>query len=123
MSNTNTITVTGNMTAPATLKYTEGKGQPYAKGRVAVESRYNAGGEWRSNTSFINFVVFGDQAEHLVASTDKGSRVTLTGRLDIREYEPTPGVKAWFTEINVAQASLALRFDMYAPVEKVELPA
>lgn len=121
MSN-NTINVTGNLTADPVLKYTD-KGNAMAKGRVAVESRYNAGGEWKSNTSFINFVVFGEQAEHLVASTSKGSRVELTGRLDIREYEPSPGVRAWFTEINVAKASLPLRFDMYSPVEKVKLPA
>lgn len=121
MSN-NTINVTGNLTAPATLAYTQ-KGKAYAKGRVAVESRYNVDGEWKSNTSFINFVVFGPQAEHLVASTDKGSRVELTGRLDIREYTSDNGQRGWFTEINVAKVALALQYDMYAPVEKVELPA
>lgn len=117
MSN-NTITIQGNLTAPAKLAYTDG-GKAYAKGRVAVEDRYNVNGEWKSVTNFINFVVFGDQAEHLVASTDKGSRVEVTGRLDIREYE-SGGQRNWFTEINARTVSLPLKFDMFAPVVKME---
>jgi single-strand DNA-binding protein len=58
---------------------------------LAVNRRYQVNGEWQDQTSFMNVVLWEQLAENAAASLTKGTRVLVSGRLEIREYEARDG--------------------------------
>jgi single-strand DNA-binding protein len=48
---------------------------------------------------FIPVVAWGKTAELCEKYCGKGSRVLLSGRLDIRNYEDSEGIRRWTTEV------------------------
>lgn len=113
MSASNTVTMVGNLVDIPTLRFTKAE-KPVANARVAVNDRINVNGQWRDQTTFLNIVVWGQQAENFVSSVEKGTRIMFTGRVDVREYVPEGGNPAtdrtFFTEVNVSEVGLALKF-------------
>lgn len=113
MSASNTVSMVGNLVDHPTLRFTKA-GKAVANARVAVNDRINVNGQWRDQTTFLNIVVWGAQAENFAASTAKGTRIMFTGRLDVRSYVPEGGNAAtdrsYFTEVNVSEVGLALKF-------------
>lgn len=51
----NTITLSGNVTRDPELRYTTG-GKAVASFGLAVNRRYQVGGEWQEQTSFFDIV-------------------------------------------------------------------
>lgn len=90
MSDINTITITGRLGADPDLKYLTG-GSAVLELRVAVGNRSKKGGEWTNETLWVGVKVFGARGESLVKILSKGSRVGVTGRLEVREYTTKDG--------------------------------
>lgn len=87
MSGEPTITLTGNATADAEVKFTNG-GDAVASFTVAVTSREKKGTEWVDGaTSFYRISAWKSLGENAGESIRKGDRVTVVGRLKPREYE------------------------------------
>lgn len=54
----NTITLSGNVTRDPELRFTTG-GKAVASFGLAVNRRYQTGGEWQESTSFFDVVAWG----------------------------------------------------------------
>ena len=105
----NTVTLVGNITRDPELRYTTG-GQAIASFGIAVNRRYQVGGEWQEKTSFFNVVAWAQLGENSAASLTKGSRIIVTGRLEQREYQTQQGEKRNVVEINADEVGPSLRY-------------
>lgn len=82
----NKIILIGNLTKDPELRYTP-QGTPVASFRLAVNRRYKQADEVKQETTFIDNVVFGKQAESCSKYLNKGSSVLVEGRLQERKWE------------------------------------
>lgn len=84
------ITAIGNMTKDADLKFSS-QGRAWATFSVAVNEISTVNGEKRENVTYLDCKVFGDQAEYLVESAGKGTRVFVTGKLRDEKWKDQSG--------------------------------
>ncbi|MGD9793455.1 MAG: single-stranded DNA-binding protein [Acidimicrobiia bacterium] len=103
------ITAVGNVTREPELRFTQG-GQAVTKFGLAVNRRWQQGGEWKESTSFIDVVAWGQMAENVSASITKGARVMVSGRLEVRNYETQQGEKRTAVEITADEIGPSLRW-------------
>lgn len=82
----NKVILIGNLTKDPELRYTP-QGTAVASFRIAVNSRYKQSDELKSETLFIDIVVFGKQAESCSQYLSKGRPVLVEGRLQERRWE------------------------------------
>ncbi len=82
----NKVILIGNLTKDPELRYTP-QGTPVASFRLAVNRRYKQADEVKQETTFIDNVVFGKQAESCSKYLNKGSSVLVEGRLQERRWE------------------------------------
>ncbi|MFE6126674.1 single-stranded DNA-binding protein [Streptomyces sp. NPDC056437] len=111
MSGETIITVCGNATGGAELRYTAA-GAAVAKFTVASTPRtYNKQTQaWEDGaTLFLPVSVWRQQAEHVAESVEKGCRVIVQGRLSQRSYEDREGVKRTVFEIEADDVAVSLR--------------
>jgi single-strand DNA-binding protein len=111
MANGNTITIVGNITRDPEIRYTP-SGTAKASFGVAVNRRWQdrASGEWQEQTSFFDVVCWGDMAEHVQESLEKGTRVVVTGRLEQRSWETEQGERRSKIEIVADDVGPSLRW-------------
>jgi single-strand DNA-binding protein len=107
----NAVTITGNATREPELRFTPG-GQPVASFGVAVNRRWQnrQTQEWEEATSFIDVTCWGQLAENAAESVGRGTRVTVTGRLDQRSWETDNGDKRSKVEIVADDVAVSLRW-------------
>ena len=107
----NMITVCGSATRDPELRYTSG-GRAVASFGVAQNERYkNDAGEWVDGaTSFFNVTAWADLAEHLAESVTKGTRVIVTGKMQMRQYETNEGEKRTVWDLVAADAGPSLKW-------------
>jgi len=87
----------GNLTRDPELKTTN-SGVSVCNFTIAVQRRYkNASGEYEAD--FIPIVVWKNQAESCHTYLKKGSKVGVSGSLQIRNYEDKEGNKRTIAEI------------------------
>ena len=111
MANETIVTVVGNTTADADLRYTQG-GKAVANFTVASTPRvYNRQtNTWEDGDAlFLRCSVWGDYAENVAASIFKGTRVIVQGRLKQRSYEKD-GQKRTVVELEVDEIGASLRY-------------
>ena len=86
------VTFTGNLTAAPEMKFSTA-GKAFANFTVAENYRKkNQNGEWEdSGTAFWRVTVFGYQAEAVADTLDKGMKVVVQGRGELREYTTKEG--------------------------------
>ena len=105
------ITIVGNTTAPAELRYVP-LGRGVASFSVAVtERRFDKqANEWKDgDTTFYPCSVWGQAAENVCETlADKGMRVIVQGRLKQRSYETREGEKRTVFEIDVEEVGASL---------------
>lgn len=88
----NQIVLIGRLTRDPELRYTAGGGIPVATFTLAVDRPFtNQQGE--RETDFINIVTWRKQAETCANYLKKGRLTAVTGRLQIRSYEDSQGVR------------------------------
>lgn len=82
----NKVILIGNLTRDPELRYTP-QGTPVATFSLAINYSYKQGDEWKKETTFIDIVVFGKQAESCGQYLNKGSSALVEGRLQERRWE------------------------------------
>lgn len=112
MANDTVITVTGNTTAPAELRFTA-SGAAVASFTVASTPRTfdRQSNEWKDGeTLFLRCSVWREQAENVAETlSDKGMAVIVQGNLKQRSYEKD-GEKRTVYELDVQEIGPALRY-------------
>jgi single-strand DNA-binding protein len=106
------ITLVGNLTGDPELRFTP-SGQAVANFTVASTARTldKATNEWKDgDTTFIRCSVWRQYAENVAESLTKGTRVVVTGRLRVRQYETREGGKGTSVECDVDEVGPALRY-------------
>ncbi|MFY1686454.1 single-stranded DNA-binding protein [Plantactinospora sp. WMMB782] len=112
MAGDTTITVIGNLTDDPELRFTP-QGKAVAKFRVASTPRFmdRASGEWKDGEPlFLQCNVWGQPAEHVAESLQRGARVIVSGRLRQRSYETREGEKRTVIELEVDEIGPSLRY-------------
>lgn len=93
----NRVCLVGRLTAKPELRYTSSN-IPYARFTVAVNRTFNnAQGE--RETDFINVVVWRRQAENVSNYLDKGSQVSIEGRIQTGSFTDKDGNKRYTTDV------------------------
>jgi single-strand DNA-binding protein len=107
----NNVTITGNATREPELRFTQ-SGQAVANLSVAVNRRWQnrQTQEWEEAVSFFDITAWGQLAENVAESVGKGTRVTITGRLDQRSWESQDGEKRSKVEIVADDVAVSLRW-------------
>jgi len=82
-----TVSVVGNVVRDPELRFGTNGGTAYAKFSIAVNRKKKRGDDWEEITSFFDVVCFGDMAENVASSLTKGTRVLVTGHLDVTNWE------------------------------------
>ncbi len=105
----NSVTLIGNLVEDPELRFTP-SGVPMAKIRLAVNRRYQQGGEWQEDTSFFGGTLWREQAESAAESLTKGVRVIVVGRLEQRSWETQDGDKRSVVEVAIDEIGPSLRW-------------
>lgn len=93
----NKVILMGRLTKEPDVKYTQ-TGKVVTQFTLAVDRPFkDANGN--KETDFIPVVVWGKAAELVGNSCQKGHRLLVDGRLQIRSYEAKDGSKRWVSEI------------------------
>ena len=93
----NRVMLVGRLTTKPELRYT-GSNLPYSRFSVAVNRTFsNAQGQ--RETDFINIVVWRKQAENVCNFLNKGSLVSIEGRLQTGSYDDKDGNKRYTMEV------------------------
>ncbi len=82
----NKVIMIGNLTRDPELRYTP-QGTPVGTLRLAVNTKFRSGDEYKEETLFIDTVVWGKQAETCSQYLSKGRPVLVEGRLQERRWE------------------------------------
>ena len=93
----NRVMLIGRLTAKPELRYT-GSNLPYSRFSVAVNRTYN-NAQGQRETDFINVVVWRKQAENVCNFLDKGSLVSVEGRIQTGSYDDKDGNKRYTMEV------------------------
>lgn len=92
----NKVIELGRLTRDPEVTYTQ-SGKVVCKFTLAVDRFGAKDGE--QSADFIPIVVWGKAAELVGNSCQKGHRLLVDGRLQIRSYNATDGTKRWVTEV------------------------
>ncbi|MHB1910625.1 MAG: single-stranded DNA-binding protein [Acidimicrobiales bacterium] len=105
----NTVTITGNLTRDPELRFTP-SGQATTSFGIAVNRRWlnRDDNNWQESTSFFDVVAWRELAENATQSLARGTRVTVTGRLEQRSWETAEGQKRSKVEINASDIATSL---------------
>src|SRR5215211_8987937 len=110
MSETERVTLVGNLTADPELRFTP-SGLPVANLRLAVPPRIREGDTWKDGeTSFHTVTVWRDQAEHAAETLGKGARVIVVGRPKQRSWTDQDGTEHQVTEVDAEELGPSLRW-------------
>jgi single-strand DNA-binding protein len=111
MSETERITLVGNLTADPELRFTP-SGLQVANLRLAVTPRTRQqDGSWSDGeTSFHTVNVWRDQAANAAESLAKGARVIVVGRPKERSWTDQDGTQHQVTEVDAEELGPSLRW-------------
>ena len=107
----NTVTLTGNVTKDPELRFTP-SGAAVANFSIAVNRRWKSkqGDDWNEQTSFFDIAAWSTLAENVASSIQRGTRVTVVGRLEQRTWDTDDGGKRSRVEIVADEVSPSLRW-------------
>jgi single-strand DNA-binding protein len=98
-------TINGNLGAdPETKSLPDGT--TVVRLRVASNYRAKVGGEWTDATIWVSADVFGKRGETLARLLTKGSKVSLSGPLVVREYDKKDGSRGYSVEVRAHEVEL-----------------
>ena len=93
----NRIILLGRLTKEPEVRYTN-TGKVVASFTMAVDRPFT-GQDGKRVADFIPVVIWGKPAETIGNYVQKGHRVLVEGRLQIRSYDGKDGQKRWVTEV------------------------
>lgn len=111
MSGENTVTLVGNITRDAELRFTNA-GRACATFGIAVNRRWQNKDtqEWEERVSYFNVATWDTLAENCVESFPKGTRVIVTGMLQQRSWETEAGEKKSVVEVIASEVGASARW-------------
>ena len=102
----NKVILMGRLTRDPEVRYSQGENQTaIARYSLAVNRRFNREGD--PEADFINCVAFGKQAEFAEKYLKKGTKMTITGRIQTGSYTNKDGVKVYTTDVIVEEQEFA----------------
>jgi single-strand DNA-binding protein len=101
----NKVYLLGNITKDVVVKQTK-SGTSVANFSVATSQSVKVNDNWEDKTTFHNIVAWKSVAT-IAGKLEKGSKVTIEGRIQNRNYEKEDGTKVYITEI-VAEKVIGL---------------
>lgn len=104
--------IVGNMTADPELRYTQ-NGLAVAGFSIAVNDRkFNRQtNEWEDGeTTFVRCSVWREMAEYVTQSLTKGTRVMVSGKVELKEFETRDGAKGSSLEMTVDDIGPSLKY-------------
>lgn len=106
-----TLTGTARLTEDPSLKFTS-SGKAVCQVRLAFSDRKRDDqGNWSDGDKvFLDASVWGDEAEHLAESLQRGHEVLVSGKLRQREYEARDGSKRTVFELVFATVAPTLKY-------------
>ena len=93
----NRVMLIGRLTANPELRYTASN-VPFARFSLAVNRTFSNGNGERQ-TDFLNIIVWRKQAENVCNYLNKGSLVSVEGRIQTGSYDDKDGNKRYTTDI------------------------
>lgn len=109
MSGEPLMTIVGNATSDAELRFTPG-GVAVAAFTVAVTPRVKQGNDWKDGTTtFFRCTAWKEMAESVAETVTKGMRLIVHGRFKTRQYEKD-GQTRTSVEIDVEEVGPSLRY-------------
>lgn len=93
----NKVLLIGNLTSEPQLRYTANN-IPVASFTIAV-NRNRTKEDGTKETDFINIIVWNKRAENVKNYLDKGSKVGISDRLQVRKYQNERGENRYVTEV------------------------
>ena len=91
----NKVIMVGNLTRDIELRYLP-SGSAIAKSAVATSYKYKSStGEQKDEVCFIDFKIYGKDAENAKKYIKKGSKVLLEGRLVFEEWTDRSSGQSW----------------------------
>ena len=102
------------------LRFSEaGKAWLKIRGKAVARTK-DANGQWvDGDMCFIDILVFQKLAENVTESVTKGSTITVTGSLQMREWEDNEGRKQKTYQIQASSVGVTPRFSPVKPAELV----
>ena len=102
----NKVQLTGNLGNKPDVRTTD-KGKKYARFSIATNELYvNSRGEPVSTTYWHNIVAWGKTADLAEKLLNKGTEVSVEGKLVSRSYTDKEGIKRYITEVDVNQINV-----------------
>lgn len=95
----NKVILVGNIgAAPERVKVS----WPLLKFNIAVtEVRPKADGKWQKQTQWLRCTLSGKRVAVFEKRLQKGTRIYIEGRLNVRSYDDKNGERRWITEIEI----------------------
>ena len=112
------IYVVGTLGTAPELRFSN-NGNAWVSARLAVSRRVKVNGEWESETDWYNLKAFGQIAENLASTVDKGNRVLVFGTLQTERYTTKEGEERETQTIVADEVGPDLRFAT-AIIQRVE---
>jgi single-strand DNA-binding protein len=105
------VTLQGRLTRDPELRFTQG-GKAVAQFSVVTTRRTkNQAGEWEdADVSFWDCTAFGDMAENIVESMEKGTSVIVTGNMRQESWNTKEGEKRTSWRVNVDDVGVSVRW-------------
>lgn len=121
MRNLNHVTLSGNLTRNAELRTTAGGTAALNFGIAVNESRKDTStGKWVDEPNFIDCVIFGNRGDSIAQYMEKGTKVSLVGRLHQSTWETKDGQKRSKIEVIVDGIEFMTRGEGKQQVEQQE---
>jgi single-strand DNA-binding protein len=102
----------GRLTEAPELRFTS-SGKAVCKVRLAFNSRRKnqQTNEWEdADVYYVDGSVWGEEAEHVAESLDRGHEVFVSGRLKTRQYETREGEKRTATDLAIDAIGPTLKY-------------
>ncbi|MGE5456079.1 MAG: single-stranded DNA-binding protein [Ignavibacteriales bacterium] len=93
----NRVCLIGRLTTKPELKYTSAN-IPFTRFSIAIDRTFN-NAQGQKETDFINIIVWRKQAENVCQYLDKGSLVSIDGRIQTGSFNDKDGNKRYTTDI------------------------
>ena len=96
----NKVILMGRLTKDPEVRYSQGEGSlAIARFSLAVDRRRTGNNADGQTADFINIVAFGKLGEFAEKYLHKGTKVTLSGRIQTGSYTNKDGVKVYTTDV------------------------
>ena len=93
----NKINLVGRLVRDPELKFAAGSGMAIGNFTIAVNRRFKKEGQ--PEADFIPIVCFSKTAEAVANYTAKGKLISVSGAMQVRNYEAKDGIKKYVTEV------------------------